>query len=105
MFSAARYATVCEETPLPWPRGAPFGERAQRARRPRQAALGAGAFFPFRYEEAKGRRDRPLPALGGGVRAAPVTGGAYPEGPGFDPPGRRGPAHPAGGLGVRGGRR
>ena len=30
-FSAARYAAVCEETPLPWPRGAPFGERAARA--------------------------------------------------------------------------
>ena len=39
VFSAARYATVCEETPLPWPRGAPFGERAQRAR-DQAAALG-----------------------------------------------------------------
>ena len=97
-FSAARYATVCEETPLPWPRGAPFGERAQRARG--GGRLGPGAFFPFAYEEARAdeidlclrwpeasRRRRP------GRR---VPGGAVAH-----PPGRGGPAHAAGGLGAR----
>jgi pimeloyl-ACP methyl ester carboxylesterase len=45
-FSSARYATVCEETPLPWPRGTPVGDRSRVAE---QAALAlpAGSFFPF----------------------------------------------------------
>ena len=51
-FSAARYATVCEETPLPWPRGAPFAERAARAQAEADR-LGPGAFFPFGYAEAR----------------------------------------------------
>ena len=34
-FSAARYAAVCEETPLPWPRSTPFGAREGLARRRR----------------------------------------------------------------------
>ena len=34
-FSAARYAAVCEETPLPWPRGTRSGSaRGSRRRRP-----------------------------------------------------------------------
>ena len=45
-FSAARYATVCEETPLPWPRGTPVSERRAVARAG-AAALGPAAFFPF----------------------------------------------------------
>ena len=45
-FSAARYATVCEETPLPWPRGTPVADRLRVAREG-AAALGPAAFFPF----------------------------------------------------------
>ncbi|HYI19197.1 MAG TPA: alpha/beta fold hydrolase, partial [Solirubrobacteraceae bacterium] len=50
-FSAARYATVCEETPLPWPRGTPFPQRPGLARAG-AAALGPAAFFPFDAEVA-----------------------------------------------------
>ena len=45
-FSSARYATVCEETPLPWDATTPIGERLAEARR-RAEALGPAAFFPF----------------------------------------------------------
>jgi pimeloyl-ACP methyl ester carboxylesterase len=45
-FSSARYATVCEETPLPWDASTPVGERLAEAQR-RAAALGPAAFFPF----------------------------------------------------------
>jgi len=45
-FSSARYATVCEETPLPWDAGTPLGERLGEARR-RASEVGAAAFFPF----------------------------------------------------------
>ncbi len=79
VFSAARYATVCEETPLPWPRGAPFGERAQRARE-QAAALGPAAFFPFAYEEAKA--DEIDLCLRWSEASAPQpSGGAYPTVP------------------------
>ena len=47
----ARYATVCEETPLPWPRGTPFPQRPGLARAG-AAALGPAAFFPFDAEVA-----------------------------------------------------
>src|SRR5215216_4474256 len=50
-FSAARYATVCEETPLPWPRGTPLGDRLRVARE-RALALPASAFAPFDAEVA-----------------------------------------------------
>jgi pimeloyl-ACP methyl ester carboxylesterase len=79
VFSAARYATVCEETPLPWPRAAPFGERAQRARES-AAALGPGAFFPFAYEEAKAD-EIDLCLHWAAAAAPPATGGAYPKVP------------------------
>jgi len=79
VFSAARYATVCEETPLPWPRGAPFGERAQRARE-QAATLGPGAFFPFAYEEAKAD-EIDLCLRWAEASAPPATGGAYPRVP------------------------
>ena len=102
VFSAARYATVCEETPLPWPRGTPFGERAQRAGE-QAAALGPGAFFPFAYAEAKAD-EIDLCLHWPEASAPPPTGGAYPKGPRVRAPGRRGPAHAAGGLGARGGR-
>ena len=50
-FSAARYATVCEETPLPWPRGTPLPARDGVARE-RALALPPEAFFPFDAEVA-----------------------------------------------------
>ena len=81
VFSAARYATVCEETPLPWPRGAPFEQRAQHAR-DRAAALGPGAFLPFSYEEA--RADEIDLCLRWPEASAPQpSGGAYPAVPAF----------------------
>jgi len=45
-FSAARYAAVCEETPLPWDPGTPIDERPAIAAQ-RLAALGPDAFAPF----------------------------------------------------------
>ena len=79
VFSAARYATVCEETPLPWPRGAPFEQRAQRAR-DQAASLGPGAFFPFSYEEAKAD-EIDLCLRWAEASAPPPSGGAYPAVP------------------------
>ena len=45
-FSNARYATVCEETPLPWDASTPLADRLGEALR-RAAEVGAAAFFPF----------------------------------------------------------
>ena len=45
-FSSARYATVCEETPLPWDASTPIRARLGEARR-RAAEVGAAAFAPF----------------------------------------------------------
>jgi pimeloyl-ACP methyl ester carboxylesterase len=50
-FSAARYGTVCEETPLPWPRGTPLADRFRVARE-RALGLPPSAFFPFDAEIA-----------------------------------------------------
>jgi pimeloyl-ACP methyl ester carboxylesterase len=50
-FAAARYATVCEEAPLPWPRGTPLAERAAVARA-QALALPPSAFAPFDAEVA-----------------------------------------------------
>jgi pimeloyl-ACP methyl ester carboxylesterase len=50
-FSAARYAAVCEETPLPWPRGTRLADRFAVARA-RALALPASAFAPFDAEVA-----------------------------------------------------
>jgi pimeloyl-ACP methyl ester carboxylesterase len=50
-FSAARYAAVCEETPLPWPRGTPLADRLAVAR-DRALALPPAAFAPFDAEVA-----------------------------------------------------
>ena len=50
-FSAARYATLCEETPLPWPRGTPPADRIRVARE-RALALPGAAFAPFDAEVA-----------------------------------------------------
>ncbi len=45
-FSTARYATICEETPLPWDPGTSFDQRSAVAHQ-RIGALGADAFKPF----------------------------------------------------------
>ena len=50
-FSAARYGAVCEETPLPWPRGTPLANRL-RVARARALALPPAAFLPFDPEVA-----------------------------------------------------
>ena len=101
-FSAARYATVCEETPLPWPRGAPFGERVARARAEADR-LGPGAFFPFGFEEARAD-EIDLCLRWPEATPAPADGRRVPGGAVADPAGGRGPAHAAGELGAgRGG--
>jgi pimeloyl-ACP methyl ester carboxylesterase len=51
-FSSARYATICEETALPWARGTPFEQRLPEARR-RAAELGTDAFRPFDFDVAR----------------------------------------------------
>jgi pimeloyl-ACP methyl ester carboxylesterase len=50
-FSAARYAAVCEETPLPWPRGTALADRFGVARQ-RALELPPSAFHPFDAEVA-----------------------------------------------------
>ncbi len=45
-FSVARYATVCEETPLPWDPGTPIDQRMAVTQQ-RLAAAGPDAFKPF----------------------------------------------------------
>ena len=79
VFSAARYAAVCEETPLPWPRGAPFGERVARAQAEADR-LGPGAFFPFGYDVARAD-EIDLCLRWPETSPAPVLGGAYPAVP------------------------
>jgi pimeloyl-ACP methyl ester carboxylesterase len=48
VFSAGRFAAVCEEDALPWPRGTLFDQR-RAAARALASSLGPGAFFPFDY--------------------------------------------------------
>jgi pimeloyl-ACP methyl ester carboxylesterase len=45
-FSTARYATVCETTPLPWDPGTPIAQRPAVTRQ-RIAAVSPSAFLPF----------------------------------------------------------
>ena len=45
-FSVARYATVCETTPLPWDPGTPIEQRAAITQQ-RIAALTPATFAPF----------------------------------------------------------
>src|SRR3954470_2374191 len=45
-FSTARYATICEETALPWDAGTPIEQRSAIAHQ-RIDALGPDAFMPF----------------------------------------------------------
>jgi pimeloyl-ACP methyl ester carboxylesterase len=82
-FSAGRYAALCEETPLPWPRGTPFAERFEQARA-RASALGAGAFFPFDFAEARADEiDLCLrwPESAAPPRPGPAAGAPYPRVP------------------------
>jgi pimeloyl-ACP methyl ester carboxylesterase len=79
-FSAGRYATICEETPLPWDPALPFDARAAAAVA-RAAALGPSAFFPF--DARVGFNDEislclrwPAP-----FRAPPPPLGPYPDVP------------------------
>jgi pimeloyl-ACP methyl ester carboxylesterase len=79
-FSAARYAAVCEETPLPWPRGTALAERLAVARA-RALALPGSAFAPFDAQVAYADEiDLCLrwPDPGQPPR---VSGGAYPAVP------------------------
>jgi pimeloyl-ACP methyl ester carboxylesterase len=80
-FSSARYATVCEETALPWDPGTPIEARRAQADA-RAAALGPAAFAPFDAQAVEAdevslcRRwpdvPRPVP---------PVVTGPYPAVP------------------------
>jgi pimeloyl-ACP methyl ester carboxylesterase len=79
VFSTARYAAVCEETPLPWPRGAATADRSRRARE-QAAALGPDAFLPFRYPEAEAD-EIDLCLRWPEASAPPPLGGAYPAVP------------------------
>jgi pimeloyl-ACP methyl ester carboxylesterase len=80
-FSSARYATVCEETPLPWAPGTPIAQRPAQAAAA-AAARGPGAFRPFDAATAASDEvslclrwpDVPRPV-------APVIPGPYPAVP------------------------
>ena len=80
VFSAARYATVCEETPLPWPRGTPLAARLAVARE-RALALPASAFAPFDAEVAYADEIDLCLRWPDPSRPAPAPGGAYPAVP------------------------
>jgi pimeloyl-ACP methyl ester carboxylesterase len=80
-FSSARYATICEETPLPWDAATPFSGRLAEAER-RAAAVGPGAFFPFDFRTAAADEiglclDWPGVPSG----AVPAPGSGYPAVP------------------------
>ena len=89
-----RYAAVCEETPLPWPRNTPFGEREGLAQAEADRA-GPARVLPVRLRRGVGGRDRSVPALGRRVAASRARR-RLPGGAGADPPGRGGPADAAG---------
>jgi pimeloyl-ACP methyl ester carboxylesterase len=79
-FSAARYATVCEETPLPWPRGTPLADRFGVARA-RALALPPEAFHPFDAEVAYADEIDLCLRWPDPGRPPPAAGGAYPAVP------------------------
>ena len=68
-FSTARYATICETTPLPWDPGTPIDQRPAVTQQ-RIAALPAERVRAVRPAGRRRGRDRPLPALAG--RPAPA---------------------------------
>ncbi len=99
-FSSARYAAVCEETPLPWPRGTgagrPPGGRARSCAR--------AAADRVRAVRRRGRlrgRDRPLPALARSRPSAARGRRRLSRGADAAAAGAGGPAHAAGGLRAR----
>jgi pimeloyl-ACP methyl ester carboxylesterase len=79
-FSAARYATVCEETPLPWPRGTPLEGRFGVARE-RALALPGSAFAPFDAEVAYADEIDLCLRWPDPGRPPQAAGGAYPAVP------------------------
>jgi pimeloyl-ACP methyl ester carboxylesterase len=79
-FSAARYAAVCEETPLPWPRGTPGADRLRVAVEG-AAALGPAAFFPFDARTAFADEIELCLRWPDPGRPEPPAGGAYPDVP------------------------
>ena len=79
-FSAARYAVVCEETPLPWPRGTGIADRFAIARA-RALALPGSAFAPFDAEVAYADEIDLCLRWPDSSRPPRVSGGAYPAVP------------------------
>jgi pimeloyl-ACP methyl ester carboxylesterase len=79
-FSSARYATVCEETPLPWPRGTAMVDRFGVARE-RALALPGSAFAPFDAEVAYADEIELCLRWPDPGRPPRVVGGAYPAVP------------------------
>jgi pimeloyl-ACP methyl ester carboxylesterase len=79
-FSAARYAVVCEETPLPWPRGTAVAARLAVARA-RALALPPSAFAPFDAEVAYADEIDLCLRWPESRRPPRVPGGAYPAVP------------------------
>ncbi|HKH17121.1 MAG TPA: alpha/beta fold hydrolase [Solirubrobacteraceae bacterium] len=79
-FSAARYATMCEETPLPWPRGTAPADRFRVARE-RALALPGSAFAPFDAEVAYADEIDLCLRWPDPVRPSAAVGGAYPTVP------------------------
>ena len=51
-FSSARYAAVCEETPLPWDAATPLGDRLSGGAAPGLGGARPGAFRPFDFDTA-----------------------------------------------------
>ena len=100
-FSSARYATVCEETPLPWDASTPLGDRLAEAQR-RAAQVGPAAFFPFDLRTAAADEIGLClrwPGVPSGRVPAPAA--PVPRRPDAAAAGRGGPAHAARGLGAR----
>ena len=79
-FSAARYATVCEDTPLPWPRGTPLDQRLAVARA-RALALPPAAFHPFDAQVAYADEIDLCLRWPDSPRPPAPAGGAYPAVP------------------------
>ena len=79
-FSAGRYATVCEETPLPWDAATPPAERAAVARA-RAEALDPDAFAPFDAAVAFADEVELCLRWPAPFRPAPAAPGPYPDVP------------------------
>ena len=96
-FSIARYATVCETEPLPWDPGTPIEARPAVIQQ-RIAALPPDTFAPFDPPVVV-EDEIDLCLRWPDVPRPPSTPRrAVPDRADADPPGRRGPAHAAGGA-------